>query len=136
MPSSRTLAALLLLLPAAVPALVLAAVPEPTEAEIRALTEKDIAKANQPIIEYHHQLGKGEVPPDMLVRLNGVRKLDCTPADGDAYDCNVEIDMMVPNGGRRVRSYPLHFTRTGDGWKAGRKAAPSPPVSSSPSSPQ
>lgn len=112
---------IMVMLAAAIAPVAFSASPEPTEEEIRALTEQDIGRANQPIIEYHRSLDKGEVPSDMLVRLNGLRKLDCKPvADVDAHDCNIEMDVSVPQGGRRMKNVQVRFTRTDGVWKGGR----------------
>ena len=98
-----------------------AATPEPTESDIQALAEKDVAKANVPIVEYHKRLGKSAVPDDMLVRLDAVRKKACTPADGnDAWQCEVEMDLIVPNGGFRSRTVMLRIVRGAAGWEASR----------------
>jgi hypothetical protein len=50
---------------------------EPSESDILALAERDVARANTPVIEYHQRLGKGDVPPDMLVKLPSARKNAC-----------------------------------------------------------
>jgi len=98
-----------------------AAAAEPSEADILALAERDVARANLPIVEYHQRLGKGDVPADMLVRLNAVRKKACQPAgEADAWQCEVEMDMTVPNGGFRSRTVMLRLGRTADGWQASR----------------
>jgi hypothetical protein len=100
------------------------AAPEPTQAEIQALAEQDIARANVPIVEYHKRLGKSAVPEDMLVRLDAVRKKACTPASGDdAWQCEVEMDMTVPNGGFRSRTMMLRLVRSAAGWEASRAGA-------------
>jgi hypothetical protein len=116
--------ALVLLLAAALAAH--AAAPEPTQAEIQALAEQDVARANVPIIEYHKRLGKSAVPEDMLVRLNAVRKKACTPAGGDdAWQCEVEMEMTVPNGGFRSSTVMLRLVRSAAGWEASRARAAS-----------
>lgn len=95
---------------------------EPTEEEIRKLTEQDVARANEPVYQYHQQQGnKGKVPEDMLVKVNSVRKVGCKPAaDANAYDCDVEMDLTVPNGGRRSRIVSVQFKRTDAGWAGNR----------------
>ena len=109
-------AAFFLLAPPAV-----AAAAEPTETEIRLLAEQDVARANLPIVDYHQRLGKGRVPDDMLVRLHAVRKKTCQPAsEPDAWQCEVEMDMTVPNGGFRTRTVQLRLVRTAAGWQASR----------------
>jgi hypothetical protein len=103
-----------------------AAAPEPTQAEIQALAEQDVVRANVPIVEYHKRLGKSTVPEDMLVRLDAVRKKACTPASGDdAWQCEVEMDMTVPNGGFRSRTVMLRLVRSAAGWEASRAKAAS-----------
>lgn len=103
------------------PVAAFAAAPEPTEAEILALTEKDVSSANQPVIEYQKKIGKAEVPPDMLIKVNSVRKIGCKPTEqADSYLCDVEMDLTVPNGGRRTRVVPVRFAKTDDGWKGSR----------------
>lgn len=103
------------------PLAALAGVPEPTEAEILALTERDVSNANQPVIEYQKKTGMAEVPPDMLIKVNSVRKIGCKPADqADTYLCDVEMDLTVPNGGRRTRIVPVRFAKTENGWKGSR----------------
>lgn len=103
------------------PLAALAAAPEPSEEEIRALTEKDVARANEPIIDYHRRLDKGPVPDDMLIKVNSVKKLDCKPVqDAVAFDCNIEMDMVVPQGGQRTKVMTIRFTKTEEGWKGSR----------------
>lgn len=113
---------------AVAPLAAVAAIPEPTEAEIRTLTERDIVRANEPVIDYHRRLDKGNIPDDMLIRLNGLKKLDCTPVDQqNAHDCKIEMDLTVPQGGRRTRTMMIRFTKTEEGWKGGRPEAPQQP---------
>ena len=94
---------------------------EPSESDILALAERDVARANTPILEYHQRLGKGSVPPDMLVTLHAARKKGCQPADEpQAWQCEVQMDMTVPNGGFRSSTVLLRIARSGDGWTASR----------------
>lgn len=94
---------------------------EPSESDIRALAERDVARANMPIVEYHQRLGKGDVPPDMLVKLHAARKKGCQPAtEPQAWQCEVQMDMTVPNGGFRSSTVLLRIARNGDGWAASR----------------
>jgi len=94
---------------------------EPSESEILALAERDVARANLPIVEYHQRLGKGDVPPDMLVKLHAARKKACQPAAGpQAWQCEVQMEMTVPNGGFRSSTVLLRIARNGDGWAASR----------------
>ena len=103
-----------------------AAAPEPTQSEIQALAEQDVARANVPIVEYHKRLGKSVVPEDMLIRLDAVRKRACTPAGGeDAWLCEVEMDMTVPQGGFRSSTVTLRLVRSAAGWEARRAKAAS-----------
>lgn len=94
---------------------------EPTESDILALAERDVARANMPIVEYHQRLGKGDVPPDMLVKLHAARKKGCQPAtEAQAWECTVQMEMTVPNGGFRSSTVLLRIARKGDGWAASR----------------
>jgi hypothetical protein len=97
-----------------------AAAPEPTEAEITALAQQDIARANAPVIEYQQRLGKGEVPQDMLVQLKALRKKACHQETEEAWRCDVEMDMHVPNGGFRSRELTLRLVHDAKGWQASR----------------
>ena len=98
-----------------------AQVGEPSESEILALAERDVARANTPIIEYHQRLGKGDVPPDMLVTLHAARKKACQPApEPQAWQCEVQMEMTVPNGGFRSSTVLLRIARNGEGWVASR----------------
>lgn len=98
-----------------------AQVSEPSESEILALAERDVARANTPIIEYHQRLGKGDVPPDMLVTLHAARKKACQPvAEPQAWQCEVQMELTVPNGGFRSSTVLLRIARNGDGWVASR----------------
>jgi len=100
--------------------------PEPTQSELQALAEQDVARANVPIVEYHKRLGKSAVPDDMLVRLDAVRKKACTPAGGnDAWQCEVEMDLTVPQGGFRSSTVMLRLVRGAAGWEASRAKAAS-----------
>jgi hypothetical protein len=94
---------------------------EPSESDILALAERDVARANTPVIEYHQRLGKGDVPPDMLVTLHAARKKGCQPApEPQAWQCEVQMEMSVPNGGFRSSTVLLRIARNGDGWAASR----------------
>ena len=94
---------------------------EPSESDIRALAERDVARANVPIVEYHRRLGKGEVPQDMLVKLHAARKKSCQPAtEPQAWQCEVQMEMSVPNGGFRSSTVLLRIAKNGDGWVASR----------------
>lgn len=94
---------------------------EPSESDIRVLAERDVARANVPIVEYHQRLGKGEVPQDMLVKLHAARKKACqaSPEPG-AWHCEVQMEMTVPNGGLRSSTVLLRLARGQDGWTASR----------------
>jgi hypothetical protein len=94
---------------------------EPGEADIQALAERDVARANMPIVEYHRRLDKGDVPPDMLVTLHAARKKACQPAaEPQAWQCEVQMEMTVPNGGFRSSTVLLRIARDGDSWVASR----------------
>lgn len=94
---------------------------EPSESDILALAERDVARANQPVVEYHQRLGKGDVPADMLVTLHAVRKKGCRPAaEPEAWQCEVQMEMSVPNGGFRSSTVLLRIAKNGDGWAASR----------------
>jgi hypothetical protein len=104
-----------------------AATPEPTQSDIQALAEQDVARANVPIVEYHKRLNRSAVPDEMLVRLDAVRKKACTPAGAkDAWQCEVEMDMTVPNGRLRSSTVMLRIVRGASGWEASRADANSP----------
>jgi hypothetical protein len=63
----------------------------------------------------------GDVPPDMLVKLHAARKKACQPAAGpQAWQCEVQMEMTVPNGGFRSSTVLLRIARNGDGWAASR----------------
>lgn len=94
---------------------------EPSQSDILALAERDVARANLPIVEYHQRLGKGDVPPDMLVTLHAARKKACQPAtEPQAWQCEVQMEMTVPNGGFRSSTVLLRIARSGEGWAASR----------------
>jgi hypothetical protein len=74
-----------------------------------------------PIVEYHRRLDKGDVPPDMLVKLHAARKKACQPAaEAQVWHCEVQMEMTVPNGGFRSSAVLLRIARDGDGWVASR----------------
>jgi hypothetical protein len=98
-----------------------AQVGEPSESDIQALAERDVARANTPVIQYHQRLGKGDVPPDMLVTLHAARKKGCQPdTEPQAWQCEVQMEMTVPNGGFRSSTVLLRIARNGEGWVASR----------------
>lgn len=99
---------------------VCAAAPEPTQEDIAVLAQRDVVQANAPVIEYMQRLGRNEVPQDMLVQLRDVRKRSCRAAAQEAWDCDVEMDMHLPNGGARTRTLTLHLLHTAEGWQASR----------------
>ena len=87
---------------------------EPSEADIRAVYEAEIAKTNEQMIN----LG-GEQAANLLGKseLHSITKLACKEADQTSgYNCDVEVDMSVPLLGRSTQMRTRRFVKSDNGW--------------------
>jgi hypothetical protein len=87
---------------------------EPSEADIRAVYEAEIAKTNEQMIN----LG-GEQAANLLGKseLHSITKLACKEADQTSgYNCDVEVDMSVPLLGRSTQMRTRRFVKSDKGW--------------------
>ena len=87
---------------------------EPSEADIRAVYEAEIAKANEQMVN----LG-GEQAASLLGKseLHSVTRLACKEADqASGYYCDVEVDMSVPLLGRTTQIRTQRFVKSDSGW--------------------
>ena len=92
-------------------ALLLTACGEPSEGDLRAAFEKQIAESNK--------MAQG-LGVKMESKLHSLKKVGCK-ADGDnAYRCDVEVDMEVPLVGRKKVVAPVRFVKGSDGWVASK----------------
>ncbi|MDH5471200.1 MAG: hypothetical protein OEX75_11450 [Gammaproteobacteria bacterium] len=87
---------------------------EPTEADIRAIYEAEIAKTNEQMVKLGGEqaarlLGKSE--------LHSITKLACKEADQTSgYNCDVQVDMSVPFLGRSTQMTTRRFVNSDNGW--------------------
>jgi hypothetical protein len=92
----------------------------PSEAEIKAAFEKDLAKTAQSIDEAGKIFGGvGKALTDSMgkTELHAVRKIDCKEAkDAPGFVCDVEIDMTVPFAGRSKEVATARFVKGPEGW--------------------
>ena len=92
----------------------------PSEADIKAAFEKDMAKTAQSIDEAGKMFGGvGKSLTDSLgkMELHAVKKIGCTEAkDAPGFVCDVEIDMTVPIAGRSKEMTTARFVKGPDGW--------------------
>lgn len=92
----------------------------PSEADIRAALEKDMAKTAQSIDEAGKIFGGvGKALTDSMgkTELHAVRKIDCKEAkDAPGFVCDVEIDMTVPFVGRSKEMTTARFVKGPEGW--------------------
>jgi len=87
---------------------------EPSEADILALYEAEVVRANEQMIN----LG-GEQAANLLGKseLHSVTRLACKEADqANGYYCDVEVDMSVPLIGRTKQIRTQRFVKSDDGW--------------------
>ncbi len=93
---------------------------EPSEAEIKAAFEKDMAKTAQSLDEAGKMFGGvGKALTDSLgkTELHAVKKIDCAQAkDAPGFVCDVEIDMTVPLSGRSKETATMRFVKGPEGW--------------------
>ena len=93
---------------------------EPSEADIKAAFEKDMAKTAQSIDEAGKMFGgMGKSLTDSLGRmeLHSVKKIGCAEAkDAPGFVCDVEVDMTVPIAGRSKEMATARFVKGPDGW--------------------
>ena len=96
----------------AVPALVAllsACSGEPSEGDMRAALDKEVAEANKVT---------ASLRADKKTTLHSFKKVGCK-ADGDkAFRCDVEMDLEAPLVGRKKVVAPLRFVKGSDGWVA------------------
>lgn len=92
----------------------------PSEADIRAAFEKNIAKSTASLNETAQMFGgAGKAITDMLgkAEIHSVKKIGCVEAkDAPGYVCDVEIDMTVPLTGRKKDMTTARFVKGPDGW--------------------
>lgn len=93
---------------------------EPSEADIKAAFEKDMAKTAQSIDEAGKMFGGlGKPLTDSLgkMELHAVKKIGCAQAkDAPGFVCDVEVDMTVPIAGRAREMTTARFVKGPDGW--------------------
>jgi hypothetical protein len=93
---------------------------QPSEADIKAAFEKDMAKTAQSIDEAGKMFGGlGTSLTDSLgkMELHAVKKIGCAEAkDAPGFVCDVEIDMTVPIAGRSKEMATARFVKGPEGW--------------------
>lgn len=93
---------------------------EPSEVDIRAAFEKDLAKTAQSLDEAGKMFGgAGKAFTDSLgkTQLHAVKKIGCTEAkEAPGFVCDVEVDMTVPIAGRSKEMTTVRFVKGPDGW--------------------
>ena len=93
---------------------------EPSEADIRAAFEKDVAKTAQSLDQAGKMFGGvGKSFTDSLgkTELHAVKKIGCAEAkEAPGFVCDVEVDMTVPIAGRSKEMTTVRFVKGPDGW--------------------
>lgn len=93
---------------------------EPSEVDIKAAFEKDMAKTAQTLDDAGKMFGGvGKALTDSLgkTQLHAVKKIGCTEAkDAPGFVCDVEVDMTVPLTGRSKEMTTVRFVKGPDGW--------------------
>ena len=93
---------------------------EPSEADIKAAFEKDMAKTAQSLDDAGKMLGGvGKALTDSLgkMELHAVKKIGCAEAkDAPGFVCDVEVDMTVPLAGRSKEMATARFVKGPEGW--------------------
>ena len=93
---------------------------EPSDADIRAALERNIAKNSESLNRTTQMFGgAGQFLADMIgkAEIHSVRKIDCVAAkDAPGYVCDIELDMTVPLTGRKKDMTSARFVKGPDGW--------------------
>ncbi len=93
---------------------------EPSEADIKAAFEKDMAKTAQSLDDAGKMFGGvGKALTDSLgkTELHAVKKIGCAQAkDAPGFVCDVEVDMTVPLTGRSKEMATARFVKGPEGW--------------------
>ena len=93
---------------------------EPSDADIRAALEKDIAKSAESIDSAGKIFGgAGKALTDAIGKpeLHGVKKIGCTEAkDARGFVCDIEVDMTAPLAGRSKETTTARFVKGPEGW--------------------
>ena len=93
---------------------------EPSESDIRAAFERDIAASSQSLNETAQKFGgAGKAITDMLgkTEIHSVKKIGCIAAkDAPGFVCDVEMDMTAPLAGRKKDMTSARFVKGPDGW--------------------
>jgi hypothetical protein len=93
---------------------------EPSEADIKAAFEKDMAKTAQSLDDAGKMFGGvGKALTDSLgkTELHAVKKIGCAEAkDAPGFVCDVEVDMTVPLAGRSKETATARFVKGPEGW--------------------
>lgn len=93
---------------------------EPSDADIRAALEKNIARNSESLNKTTQMFGgAGKFLTDMIgkAEIHSVRKIDCVAAkDAPGYVCDIELDMTVPLTGRKKDVTSARFVKGPDGW--------------------
>ena len=112
---SKTLAIL-----AAAVLLVAGCAMEPSEADIKAALEKDIAKSAESIDSAGKMFGgAGKALTDAIGKpeLHAVKKIGCAEAkDAPGFVCDIEVDMTSPLAGRGKDMATARFVKGPEGW--------------------
>ncbi len=93
---------------------------EPSEADIRAALEKDMAKTSESFDAAGKMFGgAGKALTDTIgkTELHAVKKIGCKEAkDAPGFVCDVETDMTAPFAGRTKDMATARFVKGPDGW--------------------
>lgn len=93
---------------------------EPSDADIRAALEKNIAANSESLNKTTRMFGgAGQFLTDMIgkAEIHSVKKIGCVAAkDAPGYVCDVELDMTVPLTGRKKDMTSARFVKGPDGW--------------------
>ncbi len=93
---------------------------EPSEADIKAALEKDMAKSAESIDSAGKMFGgAGKALTDAIGKpeLHAVKKIGCAEAkDAPGFVCDIEVDMTSPLAGRGKDMATARFVKGPEGW--------------------
>jgi uncharacterized lipoprotein YajG len=89
----------------------------PSSGDIKKAVIAQVDQTNQQFKQLGAQLGSQSAGNAMLIKVNEVKKVDCTAVkDSKAYDCDVEINTTTINGSNKTVNR-MRFIKASDGWQ-------------------
>jgi hypothetical protein len=88
----------------------------PSSSDINKAVNAQYDQINQQFEQVGNMLGGSQIANSMVIKVNGVKKLNCTAVkDSKAYDCDVEIDATSNNVDNKTVAR-MRFIKASDGW--------------------